>query len=173
MSVLVPIAVALFVAHMLATFLGASSITFAEWQYFHAIVDGRIEAGERAHLVTLFFSLRFALIMVLLVNILLGFVLAAAGSSFVPGLTTAYWFEMGIILVLITTSWLRFHGRIPFWAGSSIAFVGWWYLAGMDLGFVPVTDFAAAALGFAVSVIVLAALFGYVRFLVRSSSLRA
>jgi len=170
MVVFASVIAALFIAHLFAVLLGAGSITFAEWQYFRAIADGRIDEGERSHLSALFFSLRFALVMMVLVDIVLGIVLYIAASSVVPALTSMYWFEMLIVLTLIATSWLRFHGHIPFWAGSSIAFVGWWYLAGMDIGFVPIEGFASALLGFVISIFVLAGLFGYVRFLVRSSS---
>ncbi len=169
MSVLASGIVALFLAHLFAVLFGAGSITFAEWQYFRAIRDGHIDEGERAHLSTLFFSLRFALVMVVLVDIALGIALYIAASPVVLALTSMYWFEMLIVLVLIITSWLRFHGRIPFWAGSSIAFVGWWYLVGMDIGFVPIEGFTSALLGFIISIFILAGLFGYVRFLVRTS----
>ena len=122
--------VLLALAHLAATLVGAGSITVAEWQYFRAISDGRISAGERSYLVALFFSLRFALVLVMLVDIVLGFVLYAVPGAPALSLTAPYWFEMVLVLVLIATSWLRFHGRIPFWAGSAIAFTGWWYLAG-------------------------------------------
>lgn len=168
MSVLDTVVVALFVSHIIAVSFGAACITFAEWRYFRAIADGKIDSGERAHLVTLFFSLRFALVMVILVDIALGFALYVLGSSLTPSLTPSYWFETLIIFTLIFVSWLRFHGRIPFWAGSSIAFVGWWYLVGMDIGFVPIAGIGTAIFGFVASVVVMAALFGYTRFIVRT-----
>ena len=118
MSALDTTVVALFIAHIIAVSFGAACITFAEWRYFRAISDGKIDLGERAHLVALFFSLRFALVMVILVDIALGFTLYVLGSNFTPALTASYWFETLIIFTLILVSWLRFHGRIPFWAGS-------------------------------------------------------
>jgi len=170
MAAIEPVLIALFIAHLVATLVGAGSIVLAEWRYFRAIVDGRIDAGERAHLVTLFFSLRFALIAVLIINILFGIVFLIVPHPLAPSLVTMYWFEMFIIFTLLIVSWLRFHGRIPFWAGSSFAFVGWWYLVGVDLGLVPTASFTADLLGFFLSVFVVALLFGYVRFLVAHSA---
>lgn len=165
--------VILVLAHMAATLVGVGSITVAEWQYFRALSDGRIDDGERAHLVALFFSLRFALTLVLLTDILLGFAVFLFPHAPEIGLSAPYWFEMFIILSLIIASWLRFHGRIPFWAGSAVAFTGWWYLAGMALGYIPVESFGAAVIGLVVSVAVISGVFSYARFLAKGYSQKA
>ncbi len=169
-SLLASSIVILALTHLAATLVGAGSITVAEWQYFRALSDGRIDDGERSHLVTLFFSLRFALILVLLTDIALGFVLFALPGAPTLSLTISYWFEMLIVLTLIFASWLRFYGHIPFWAGSATAFTGWWYLFGINLGYIPVSNFGAAVIGFIINIAIIAALFGYVRFLVREQS---
>ncbi len=160
-------------AHIAATLVGVGSITVAEWQYFRALSDGRIDDGERAHLVALFFSLRFALTLVLLTDILLGFAIFLFPHAPELVLSTPYWFEMFIILALIIASWLRFHGRIPFWAGSAVAFTGWWYLVGMNLGYIPVESFFAAVIGFIVSIAVISGVFGYARLLAQGYSQKA
>ncbi len=165
--------VILVLAHIAATLVGVGSITVAEWQYFRALSDGRIDDGERAHIVSLFFSLRFALTLVLLIDILLGFVVFMSPQILSLASSVPYWFEMFIILSLITASWLRFHGRIPFWAGSAVAFTGWWYLFGMNLGYIPVESFGAAVIGFIVSIAVISGVFGYARFLARSYAQKA
>ncbi len=158
MSLLVIIAV-LSVVHTLSTFFGASSITIAQWQYFRARRDGHIDEGERAHLVTLFFSLRYALVVMIAMHLLLGLLLLINPHFFTAQFITLYLFELGIAFVLAATSWLRFHGRIPFWAGSAIAFVGWWYLAEIDLGYLVITGGISATIGFIANVAIIAALF--------------
>ncbi len=160
--------IVLVVVHLIATLLGAGSITVAEWQYFRALMDGRIDAGERAHLNALFFSLRYALVLMVLADVVLSVALYALPGAPAITLTAPYWLEMVLTILLIGASWLRFHGRIPFWAGSAIAFTGWWYLAGLDLGFLPVAGFGSAFVGFIVSVALIAVLFRYARFLVRA-----
>ncbi len=167
MEILTTSIVVLMFTHLAATIFGAGSITIAEWRYFRAISDGRIDDGERAHLVALFFSLRFALVLVLLTDVAAGFALYILPTSISLALTTTYWFEMFVIFVLVLVSWMRFHGRVPFWIGSSIAFTGWWYLVGVSLGYVPVTNFAAAVIGFFVSAIIIAGIFGYARIIAR------
>ncbi len=75
-----------------------------------------------------------------------------------------YLFEFGVAVVLAVTSWLRFHGRIPFWAGSAIAFVGWWYLAEIDLGYLVITGAVSATIGFIANIIIVAGLFAMAHF---------
>lgn len=163
MEILTTSIVVLMFTHLAATIFGAGSITIAEWRYFRALSDGRIDDGERAHLVALFFSLRFALVLVLLTDVAAGIALYILPTSISLALTATYWFEMLVILVLILVSWMRFHGRVPFWVGSAIAFTGWWYLVGISLGYVPVTNFMAASIGFIVSALIIAGIFSYAR----------
>ncbi|VAW32104.1 hypothetical protein MNBD_CPR01-407 [hydrothermal vent metagenome] len=166
-SLLASSAVVLVLVHLASTLVGAGSITVAEWQYFRALMDGRIDDGERAHLVALFFSLRFALVLMVLTDIAIATVLFFLQGAHPFGLNAIYWFGLSLAVILAGVSWLRFNARIPFWAGSAIAFSGWWYLAGMDMGYIPISGYFSAMLGFIVSVGVISALFGFVRFLVR------
>ncbi len=159
--------VVLVLLHLASTFVGAGSITIAEWRYFRALMDGRIDDGERAHLVALFFSLRFALVLMVLTDILLSVALFMLPGTSNITLTAPYWFGLSIATLLVGVSWLRFHGRIPFWAGSAFAFTGWWYLAGIDMGYVPIASFGSALIGFVISVGVISVIFGFMRFLVR------
>ncbi len=160
--------VVLILVHLAATLTGAGSITVAEWQYFRALMDGRIDEGEKAHLRALFFSLRSALILMVFTDIVLSFVLFMLPGAPAISLTAHYWFGLFIAVVLVAVSWLRFHGRIPFLAGSSIAFTGWWYLAGIDMGYVPIRNFETALLGFVISIGIISAIFWFVRSLVRA-----
>lgn len=153
------IIVAISVVHTLSAFLGAFSITVAQWQYFRARCDGRIDDGERAHLVTLFFSMRYALVTFIIAHLILGLILIIMPYEFTGRFIEIYLFEFGIAAVLAVTSWLRFSARIPFWAGSAIAFVGWWYLAEMYLGYLNITDSISATLGFIANVIIVSGLF--------------
>ncbi|HEC94249.1 MAG TPA: hypothetical protein ENI56_02685 [Candidatus Kaiserbacteria bacterium] len=147
------------VVHALSAFLGAASITIAQWQYFRARRDGHIDEGERAHLVTLFFSVRYALVTFIITHLILGLLLLTVPHVFTGRFIEMYLFEFGVAVVLAVTSWLRFHARIPFWAGSAIAFVGWWYLAEIDLGYLVITGAVSATLGFIANIIIVAGLF--------------
>ncbi len=159
MSLFVIIA-AVSVVHTLSAFLGVASITVAQWQYFRARRDGHIDEGEHAHLVTLFFSVRYALVTFIIAHLILGLILLTTAHVFTEKFITMYLFELGVAVVLAVTSWLRFHGRIPFWAGSAIAFVGWWYLAEIDLGYLVITGGISSTVGFIANIIIIAGLFG-------------
>ncbi len=159
MSSLFVIIATVSVVHTLSTFLGAASITVAQWQYFRARRDGRIDDGERAHLVTLFFSIRYALVVFVIAHLILGLVILIVPHVFTGRFIEMYLFEFGVAAVLAVTSWLRFSGRIPFWAGSAIAFVGWWYLAEIDLGYMVITGTISTIVGFIMNIIIVAGLF--------------
>lgn len=150
---------AVFVVHALSALLGASSITVAQWKYFRARRDGHIDEGERAHLVILFFSIRYALIAFVIAHIILGLLLLITQQMFIGRFLEIYLFEFGIAVVLAVTSWLRFHARIPFWAGSAISFVGWWYLAEIYLGYLNIVNSISAVFGFIANIIIIAGLF--------------
>lgn len=154
------------VVYILSSLLGASSITVAQWQYLRARADGRIDEGERAHLNTLFFSLRYALVIMVIAQIILGLLLFMTPHVFTIQFITTYLFEFSIAVVLVITSWLRFHGRIPFWAGSAIPFVGWWYLVEINLGYITVINAGFAFTGFIINVVLVAALFAGAHYLV-------
>ncbi len=152
--------------YILSALLGASSITVAQWQYLRARTDGRIDEGERAHLNTLFFSLRYALVIMVIAQFILGILLFITPHIFTTQFITTYLFELSIAIILVVTSWLRFHGRIPFWAGSAISFVGWWYLAEINLGYITITSAGFAFIGFIINIVLVTALFTAAHYLV-------
>ncbi|MDO8623793.1 MAG: hypothetical protein Q7R54_00325 [bacterium] len=143
--------------------IGAGGSVFAEIFYFRAIRDGYIDEAERAHLRVIATALRWGMMALLLSSIglvLVDFIYVVPTQ---PALTSAYWVEMALALIVIGASWALSRKRISFHLGSAAAFTGWWLIALLVFGRLPALGFGAALALYAVSTVVIAIVLSYAR----------
>ncbi len=143
--------------------IGAGGGVFAELYYFRAMKDGRVDEAERSHMRVLATTLRIGMIVVLLSSIslvILDFVYLRHPQ---PALTATYWTQMLIAIGVIVASWALSRKRISFVWGSAIVFTGWWYLACLSLGQMPLMSLGSALALYLVSTVIMAGLLSYAR----------
>lgn len=151
----------------LGALTGVCMSVWSEIAYIHAMRDGRIDHAERIHLDILAKGLRFGMTLLLSSSLALLFVAYLAHTRVQPALTADYWALVISALLIVYVSWALSRKRISFALGSAIAFTGWWFLAYLTLGLMPVLTFGASVAFFIVATAIFYALLQYARFLAR------
>jgi hypothetical protein len=145
--------------------IGAGGSVVGELAYLKAMQDQRIDHAEAAHLRLIARALRWGMGLVLVGSIGLVVLDYGYGAVLQPALTSGYWLEMTLVLLIITASWALSRRRIAFWLGSSAAFAAWWYLALLDLGMAPALGYGASLAVYVLATAIIAAILSYARML--------
>lgn len=144
--------------------IGAGGSVVGELAYLKAMQDHRIDQAEAAHLRLIARALRWGMGFVLVGSLGLVFLDYYLGLA-QPGLTTAYWLEMTLALIIIAASWALSRRRVAFWLGSAAAFAAWWYLALLDIGQAPALSYGASLAAYVVGAGIIAGILVYARML--------
>jgi hypothetical protein len=143
--------------------LGAGGSVWGEVSYFQAIRDGRIDRAERAQLAVIARALRWGMLLLLVSSIALVLIAFIIESPFQPATTASYWSLMTLAFAVIWASWALSRRRAAFWLGSAIVFTGWWVLALLALGRLPLLSYGATLAFFVVACAIIAGVLAYIR----------
>ena len=123
--------------------IGAVYAILAELRYLQAIRDGKVTTRERRHILATQRGLRFGMSVVLLSSlglVLVGYVNQGAGFVLAP----SYLAFVGLVVLIVTLSWVMSKRPRTFVWASLLTFTGWWYMVYLTMGALPVTSLAAA-----------------------------
>ncbi|MGH7175449.1 MAG: hypothetical protein ACREGR_03780 [Minisyncoccia bacterium] len=143
--------------------LGAGGAVWGELSYFNAIADGRLDRAERAHLSVIAKALRWGMLILLVSSIALVLIAFILSNPLQPALTSGYWALMTLALVVIWASWALSRRRVPFWFGSAAIFTGWWMMALLALGRLPLLSYGATVAFAIVACAIIAGVLAYIR----------
>ncbi len=143
--------------------IGAGGVVISELFYFRAIRDGRIDTAEREQLQLIAGALKLGMILLLISSIALVLVNFIFVTPIQPALTSPYWSEMTIALVVITSSWALSRGKVKHWLGAASVFSGWWFLVFLTLGRSAPMSYGASLAIYVVFVALIAVILGYLR----------
>ncbi|MDE1919312.1 MAG: hypothetical protein KGH56_01290 [Patescibacteria group bacterium] len=155
---------------MVGALVGVFTAVWGEFAYIRSLGDGAIDEAERAHLDSIAKGLRFGMLTLLLSSfglVVMSYLLQADPQ---PALSPGYWIIVTLALLIIGVSSALSRKRISFAFGSAIIFTGWWFLAYLALGWVPVISFGAAIAFYVVATGVLYAVLEYARLISRPSA---
>lgn len=156
----------LFFCQALGALVGVVATVWGELAYLRALRDGKVDAGERAHLRSIAHGLRYGMTLLLVSStalVIVAYVLRAATQ---PALTGSYWMLIIIALLVISVSWALSRKKISFALGSAGVFTAWWFLVFLTLGgSVSTLSFGAAAAFFIVATGIWYGVLQYVRML--------
>lgn len=161
-STLVPV---LIFSQALGAFIGAGMAVWSEITYVRAMRDGKIDVAERRHLHSIAHGLRFGMTLLLLSSFALVVSAYAEHAALQPALTASYWLLIALSLLVIFVSWALSRRRISFALGSATLFTGWWFLAYLTLGQLPMLSFGSAVGFFIIATGIFYAVLEYTRFL--------
>jgi hypothetical protein len=149
----------------LGAIIGAGGSVWGELSYLKAMQDGRVDSSERMHLRRIARALRWGMILLLIGSI--GLVLSDYIFSIPlqPALSTSYWSEMTLALIVIASAWALSRRKLPFWLLSAAVFTGWWFLAALTLGQLPALSWGATLAAYVVATGIMAAILSYARML--------
>lgn len=148
----------------LGALAGALAAVWGEISYINAMRDGKIDAAERAHLLSIARGLRWGMPLVLLSSLGLAMVAYLRGTALQPALSAGYWTLIALAFLIIAVSWALSHRRISFAFGSAIVFTAWWFLAYLTLGLLYPLSFGATTALFAVATAIFYAILQSARF---------
>jgi len=143
--------------------VGAGGAVVGEISYFRAIGDGRIDAAEAAHLAVIARVLRYAMSGLLIASFVLVVSAYVRASSVPPAVTSGYWMQTLLAVVIIWSTWALSRRRVTFAVGAGTAFSAWWFIALMNLGQVPALSFGALLMYYIVASIIIVAVLYYLR----------
>lgn len=149
---------------------GAFMAVWGELAYVRAQRDGKIDVAERVHLDAIAHGLRFGMTLVLLASFGLVIESYRAGALVQPALTTSYWTFILLAILIIVLSWLLSKRALSFTLGSAAIFTGWWFLAYLALGWIPILSFGAAIGLYLVATAIMLALLYYLRLFIAHNS---
>jgi hypothetical protein len=143
--------------------IGAGGAVLGEMSYFRAIADGRVDRAEREHLGVIATALRFGMLLLLASSIALVLIAFIEVSPYQLAYLASYWSMMTLALAVIWASWALSRRRIAFWLGSAIAFTGWWMMALLSLGRLPLLTYGATMALAVVACAIVAGILAYIR----------
>jgi hypothetical protein len=160
---LTALATILIFIHSLGAMLGAGGITYAEVFYTKAVADGHVDRKERDYFARSYFALRYGMTTVLLTGLALIIVQYFLPNSPDEVLYAPLWMQNTLALIVTFAAWALSRDFIPWWAGSSIAFAGWWMLLILDAFALFPIPYLFLLFVFVIAVFVSAAFWGYAR----------
>lgn len=143
--------------------IGAGGAVVGELFYFRAVRDGRIDTAEREQMMVVAKALRWGMILLLISSIALVLIDFIYVVPYQPALTSVYWVEMTIALVVIIASWSLSRRKIEHWLGAAAVFTGWWFLALLTLGHMTIITYGASIGVYVVATAIMACVLGYIR----------
>jgi len=113
------------IVHLIGTALGVGGATYAEVFYLKAAKDSQIDPREHSTLKTIYYVLRFGMILLVLSGFGYLILYRLTGNSaalYNPRL----WAKLTIVLVLLFGVVFWYVRRIPMWLGSAVSLVSWY-----------------------------------------------
>lgn len=134
----------------LGSLIGAGTAVWGELAYVKAMRDGKVDHAERVHMDAIAQGLRFGMIL-LLSSFSLVICAYALQSTHQPAFSSGYWTLMLLALSVVVVAWALSRHRVSFAYGSAIIFSGWWYLAFLTLGMIPIVSLSVAIAAFVIT----------------------
>lgn len=135
----------------LGAMIGACTAVWSEIAYVRALLDGKIDHAEKAHLQSIGRGLRFGMSLVLFSSIGLIVVAYVVRAAPQPVLTPSYWILIAMIFLILGASWSLSRKYLSFMVASAVVFTAWWFLVYLTFGQLPTTSFGSTIAFFAVA----------------------